>query len=233
MRRRLTCTSTKTWHNKPYDDISPTRPELSAAGKNVVVTGGGTGAGKAIATAFAQAGAKSVSILGRRPDRLQTAAADIAKAVTGHTEVLYEVADLRDRAQVEKALRSISDKVGRLDILVSNAGTLPDPAPVTSYDDEALLRAFRLNTISALHAVQAFVPLAVAQPTVFNISSGIAHFAPMPGMGVYALTKAATLKLFDYFGGENPDMHVVSIQPGVMDTEMNEGTSVKGEDAGK
>ena len=64
---------TKTYHNKPYDDISPTRPELSAAGKNVVVTGGGTGIGKAIATAFTQAGAKSVAILGRRLDKLEAA----------------------------------------------------------------------------------------------------------------------------------------------------------------
>ena len=36
---------TKTWHNKPYASISPSRPELSAKGKNVVVTGGGTGIG--------------------------------------------------------------------------------------------------------------------------------------------------------------------------------------------
>lgn len=48
---------TKTYHNKPYDLISPSRPELSASGKNVVITGGGTGVGKSIALSFAQAGA--------------------------------------------------------------------------------------------------------------------------------------------------------------------------------
>lgn len=65
---------TQTWHNKPYDYISPDRQELSMAGQNVVVVGGGTGIGKATAIAFAQAGAASVSILGRHVDRVHGAA---------------------------------------------------------------------------------------------------------------------------------------------------------------
>ncbi|KAI1044134.1 hypothetical protein LB505_010555 [Fusarium chuoi] len=71
---------TKTWHNKPYPSIDPTRPELSAAGKFVAITGGGTGIGRSIAIAFAQAGASTVAILGRRLDRLEIAAAEIAEA---------------------------------------------------------------------------------------------------------------------------------------------------------
>ncbi len=70
---------TKIWHNQPYAAIDPTQPKLSAKGKFVVVTGGATGIGKAIAVAFAQAGAKTIAILARRLEKLEIAAAEISK----------------------------------------------------------------------------------------------------------------------------------------------------------
>ncbi|KAI8237895.1 Short chain dehydrogenase andI [Colletotrichum sp. SAR 10_86] len=77
---------TKIYHHKPYELIPPPRPELSAAGKNVVITGGGTGIGKSIALSFAKAGASSVCILGRRLDRLEIAIAEIRGAAKPGTQ---------------------------------------------------------------------------------------------------------------------------------------------------
>ncbi|KAK7425314.1 hypothetical protein QQZ08_008211 [Neonectria magnoliae] len=220
---------TKKHYNKPYPLISPTRPELTAAGKNVVVTGGGTGIGRAIAIAFGQAGAKSVAIIGRRVDRLEASAAEITAAGPG-TRVLYESADLLQRPAVDGALKRITDKVSKIDIFVSNAGMLPEPGFVLGYDVRELTRGFELNVVGAFNAVQAFVPLAAPGAKLFNISSGIAHIAPMPGMFAYAATKAALTKMFDYVAAENPELHVVHIQPGVVDTEINLDSSVVGED---
>jgi hypothetical protein len=76
---------TKTWHSKPYPAISPTRPELSVAGKNIVVTGCGAGIGKAIAMSFAQAGASSITIHGRREGRLKTSLL-LASNLYGHEQ---------------------------------------------------------------------------------------------------------------------------------------------------
>jgi FlaA1/EpsC-like NDP-sugar epimerase len=56
---------TKVWHTEPYPAISPTRPELSVTGKSVLITGGGTGIGAAIAKAFAAAGSTQIAIVGR------------------------------------------------------------------------------------------------------------------------------------------------------------------------
>ncbi|KAE9582536.1 hypothetical protein CGMCC3_g1463 [Colletotrichum fructicola] len=78
---------TKTYHYKANDLISPSRLELSAAGKNVVITGGGTGIGKSIALCFAKAGASSVCIIGRRLDRFEIAVAEIRGAANPRTYI--------------------------------------------------------------------------------------------------------------------------------------------------
>jgi len=217
---------TKIWHTKPYPFISPTRPELSAAGKNVVVTGGGTGIGKAIAVAFTQAGAASVAILGRRVDRLQAASAEI-RASGPATRVLYEAADLTQRTAVDGALQSVVHRVGKIDIFVSNAGVLPDMAPSIGYNLSEFRRSFELNVVSTFNAVQGFIPLAAPDAMLFNISSAAAHFAPIPGAFAYAAGKAASLKMLYYVAAENPDLHVVHVQPGAVATEMNAGRGIE------
>lgn len=222
---------TKTWHSKPYSFISPTRPELSAAGKNVVVTGGGTGIGKAIAIAFAQAGAKSVSILARRLDRLQSAAEEITAGFNGR--VLYEVADVTQRDAFEKALNNIVSQVGKIDVFVSNAGMLPKPGPAVGGDEKEFRRGFEINVMGAYNAIQAFVPLAAPNAQLFNISSGIGHIAPWDGVMTYAANKAAIAKMFDFVAAENPSLHVVNIQPGVIKTEINADQMVEGQDEGE
>ena len=220
---------TKTWHNKPYSFISPNRAELSAAGKNVMITGGGTGIGKAIAIAFAQAGAASVSIQGRRIDRLETAAKEI-RAAGPQTQVLYQSADMAQVPSVEAAMKSIADQVGKIDIFVHSAGISPAILPLQGYDEKEFRRGFEMIVMGAYNAIQAVLPLAAPDAKFFNISSGIAHMKPIPGLFNYAATKLAVVKLFDYVAVENPGLHVINIQPGVIKTEMNEDMGVEGQD---
>ncbi|KAL2831002.1 hypothetical protein BJY01DRAFT_260670 [Aspergillus pseudoustus] len=218
---------TKAWHSEPYPFISPTRQELSAAGKNVVITGGGTGIGRAIAIAFAEAGAQSVSIVGRRIDRLEAAVQAIKEAdnySTTTTQVLFETADTRNLASIKSALENIVSKVGPIDIFAANAGVLSPDGPVFRYSEADLRQSFETNVVGAFNSVQAFLPLAAPGAKLFNTSSGIAHWAPqaaVPGVFSYAATKAAALKMFDYFALENPGIHVVNIQPGIIATEVN------------
>ncbi|KAJ9137055.1 Reductase [Pleurostoma richardsiae] len=213
---------TKAWHNKPYPLISPSRPELSAAGKNVIVTGGGTGIGKAIALAFAEAGARSVTIIGRRLDRLQTAAAAIshAKGAGSGIEILYEVADLTKREQVHAALKKITDRIGKIDVLISNAGALPQPAPLRGYDAEKLMEGFGVNVLGSFNAIDAFIPLAGPEPVLVSVTAALVHTQPMPGMGAYTAAKTAQMKMVDYFAAENPQLHVVQMHPGMVLTEL-------------
>ncbi|EEU34499.1 uncharacterized protein NECHADRAFT_55027 [Fusarium vanettenii 77-13-4] len=212
---------TKTWHSEPYAFISPTRPELSAAGKNIVVTSGGTGIGNAIATAFAKAGAKSVAILGRRQDKLKSGAVHISAAAAQGTQVLYETADLLDLGQTEAAFQSIVAKVGEIDVLVSNAGGLPEPGPIAGYDGNTFVRAVSDGHLSSLNSFQSFLVHAGPKPILLNTSSYMANITPTPGMSAYSVSKAAALKLSGFIAAENPVMHVVNVQPGWVATDLN------------
>jgi len=213
---------TKKWHSEPYDFIAPTRHELSAAGKNIIVTGGGSGIGLAIATAFARAGAASVAILGRREDKLKSGAANISAAAAQGTKVLYETADLSDLGQTTTAFQAVVDKVGKLDVLVANAGGLPAPGPIAGYDGEKFVQGVSEALLSLFNAFQAFKPLAAPDSILLNTSSCMANIAPTPGMGGYSVAKAAALKLADFIAAENPDLHVVNVQPGWVATDLNE-----------
>ncbi|KAK3309323.1 uncharacterized protein B0T15DRAFT_387319 [Chaetomium strumarium] len=212
---------TKKWHSEPYDFISPTRPELSAAGKNVIVTGGGTGIGLAIAKAFAKAGAASVAIVGRREDKLKSGAADISAAAAKGTEVLYQTADLSDLERTKAAFQAIADKVGKIDVLVANAGRIPTPGPIAGYDADTLVRGVTDALLALLNSFQAFQPLAGPEPILLHTSSCMANTAPTPGMGGYSVAKAAALKLANFIATENPGVRVVNVQPGWVPTESN------------
>jgi NAD(P)-dependent dehydrogenase (short-subunit alcohol dehydrogenase family) len=224
---------TKTWHTHPYAAISPKRTEVSAAGKNVIITGGGTGIGKAIAKAFAQAGAASVTILGRRLDRLQTSSAEISAAAGPSTQVLFEVADVSKFASIKAALDNIVAKTGKINVFVSNAGVMRKSGTVADFDEADVRYDYDINVFGAMNAIQAFLPHAAPGACLFNTSSCIGHVGYMPGVWSYAGSKAAAIKMFEYVAAENPDLHVVSIHPGVVSTEINAGGSTVTPDSRK
>jgi NAD(P)-dependent dehydrogenase (short-subunit alcohol dehydrogenase family) len=212
---------TKTWHSEPYPLISPTRPEVSAAGKNVVVTGGGTGIGQAIALAFAKAGAKSITVIGRRREPLEAAASKIRNNFSQETQAFCQVADLQVREQIDRALGAVVSKSGRIDILVSCAGLLAPNGAIATYEPALLRRAFEVNVVGTLNVIQAFTTHAGPDPTLIHVSSGTVHTRPIAEQGAYNATKLAALKVVDQFCAENPSFQVVSIHPGWVATEMN------------
>lgn len=223
---------TSNWHSAPSARISPSRPELSAAGRTVVVTGGGTGIGKAIAKAFAQAGASLVAILGRREDKLRQATKEISDSVFGtKPTVIFKVADLNDREAVGKAMSEIAgESSGKIDVLVPNAGDLVNPAPIVDTDVHDFMKAFDYNVRLPMNAIKAFLPYASEGAIVLNISSGIAHMDPVPGLSAHAASKVAGVKFLDYVQIEHPDLHVVNIQPGAVETEMSHKAGRSGKD---
>ncbi|KAK6365531.1 hypothetical protein LTS17_011250 [Exophiala oligosperma] len=228
---------TKTWHIKPYARISPDRPELNAAGRVIFITGGGTGIGKATAIAFAQAGARAIAIFGRRLERLTSAADEIRAAnPEGTTRVVFESVDLSKRAAVDTAFTSALSQLAmdgnstKINVFISNAGIMPKVGAVAGYLEEDFHKGLEMNTGSAFNTIQAMMPLLAADATVLNISSGIAHIDPLPQLWLYATTKLANTKMFDYLRAENPNLRIINVQPGVVTSELNAGSGFEGQD---
>jgi len=228
---------TKTWHSAPYPAISPSRPELSAAGKVVFITGGGSGIGKATALAFAAAGAKVIAIFGRRVEILHSAAAEIRLAdPTGKVIVITESVDISQRSSLDAAFARASAKAGgegKVDVLVSNAGLLKPPAPLLTYSMSDLRESIEANVIDSFNVVQAIGSLLAPDAKVLNISSGVVHIAPWEGFWAYTALKAAVMKIFDFLAVENPGLSVFNVQPGVVTTELNSVSGYDGQDDGE
>lgn len=216
---------TQTWHTKPYPSISPNRPELSAKGRNIVVTGGGAGIGNAIAIGFAQAGARSVTILGRHVERLMSGVATVKAAVSegGETKIFHEPVDLLSREATNKAFQAIASRIpgGKIDVLVSNAGAVPIISSIADSTDEQFLVAFQGQVMTAVHAIQAFLPLAGPNPIILSTNTCIAHWPAINKLGLYSFSRAALLRITDHLQHENPHLHVVSVQPGWVATAGN------------
>lgn len=226
---------TKTWHEKPYAQISPTRPELSAAGKIVFVTGGGTGIGKATATAFAQAGAKGIAIFGRRLNRLESAAEEIRKASPkGNVAVAVQSVDLSQRSAVETAFAEALKELHatKVDVFISNAFAMPAFGTFADCDPTDFLKGLELNIFGAFNALQTVLPKLTTTATVIDVSSGIGHIGALPGVWAYAAQKGANIKMFEYLQSEHPHLRVLSVQPGVIETELNQITGQPGQDDG-
>jgi 3-oxoacyl-[acyl-carrier protein] reductase len=149
--------------------------------RHVVVTGGGTGIGKAIATAFANDG-NVVVITGRRPEPLATTAAELGPSVRA---VCFDAAD---PAQVERAVSELPETV---DVLVNNAGGNTDigsPDPVTLAEVAASWRAnLDSNLLSAVLVTTALRDRLAPGGAVINFSSIGAHRGRA---GSYAAAKA-------------------------------------------
>src|SRR6059036_1444315 len=121
---------------------------FNATGKVALVTGGSKGLGKAMARGLAEAGA-DIAISSRHEDELRSALDEILRGTGRHG--CYIVADMSRREDVSRLARTALEKMGRVDILINNAGT-NKPQPIDEIQDrdwDAVLE-LNLNSVMAL-----------------------------------------------------------------------------------
>lgn len=111
---------TKTVHRTPYPAISPSRAELSQKGKTVLITGGHTGIGWAIARAFAQASADKIIIVARRDNVVASAVSRLASEFP-LSQVIGHACDIADLASVDQLWKNLAKDGTLVDVVVLNA----------------------------------------------------------------------------------------------------------------
>jgi len=169
---------------------------LDFKGRTAIVTGGAQGIGYAIAKRLAVSGA-SVRIWDLDAKLLQQTVTALGEKVSG------DAVDVTDPAAVAKATQSAADALGKIDVLVNNAGIAGLNAPTVDYPVEEWERVIRTNLTSQFLCCRAVVPHMVANKygRVVNIAS-IAGKEGNPNAVAYSASKAGVISLTKSLGKE-------------------------------
>ncbi len=191
--------------------------------QTALITGASSGIGRAIALAFAHAGIDLI-LVSRSLEKLQAIRHEVT--ALGVKAQVYAV-DLSLVEQVQPQITKIVGETGRLDILVNNAGmgytgSIAD-TPLAHWQ-----QVLDLNLTSVFQCVQGVLPLMREQKqgTIVNIAS-IAAKQSFPGWGAYSVSKAGLVALSQTLAMEEPDLRVITLCPGAVNTELWDSKTVK------
>jgi NAD(P)-dependent dehydrogenase (short-subunit alcohol dehydrogenase family) len=188
--------------------------------KTVLVTGAGSGLGRAIALAFAAEGA-SVVVAGRTVTTLEQTV-DLIQAAGGKAVAIS--ADVTDSAQLQNLVRESVDRFGGLDIAVNNAGVFA-LGTVISLDEAEWTRVMDVNVrgvfLSMKHEIAAMRERGGG--VIVNLSSTVGAHRTMPGTAAYAASKAAVSALTRTAALDHirEGIRINAISPGPHDTSMS------------
>lgn len=208
----------------------PMPDSFDLTGHIALVTGGGTGIGRATALLLAERGA-DVAIAGRRVEKLEPTAEEIRAL---GRRALCAPADVRQADQAPRLIERVIAEFGRLDILVNNAGGAAVHMPLAKLDPAKWDRDVQLNLNAAMYLSQAALPhLRASRGNIVNISS-MAGVNGTKGVAAYSAAKAGVQMLTRVSAAEwgHYGVRVNCVAPGMTATEKaREGWEKSGFDA--
>ena len=193
--------------------------------RRVLITGASTGIGKAVARAFAHQGASVALHYNRSEAEARAVADEITRA--GGRVVLVQ-GDLSRRGAGKRIVKEAVEKLGGLDILINNAGSLIRRAPVSEIDDALIDEVFDLNVRSVIATCQAAIPYLEGQlgSSIINVGSIAGSNGGGAGSAIYASSKAFIHNLTKHLANDlgPKGIRVNAVSPGVIDTPFHAAT---------
>jgi NADP-dependent 3-hydroxy acid dehydrogenase YdfG len=188
------------------------------AEKVIFITGASSGLGEASARLLVSEGAKVV-LGARRRDRIQALAHELAN---GGGKVIAVTTDVSDRAQVKQLVDRAVQTYGRIDVMINNAGLMPQ-ALLEKLQIDEWDRMIDVNVKGVLYGIAAALPYMKEQKAghIINVSSVAGHKVG-PGFAVYAATKHAVRALSEGLRQEVKPYNIRTtvISPGAVATEL-------------
>ena len=196
-----------------------TPASFDMSGKVALITGSSRGIGRAIAEAFAEAGAKVVV-----SSRNQDACDRVARTIRSRgAEAVAIACNVSDRDAVDSLVSGVAERLGPIDVLVGNAATNPHFGPLLEIEDRAWDKVMGTNVRSNLWLCNRVIPvMAERGGGAVVLVSSIAAFKGDATLGAYAVSKAAEIQLVRSLAVEwGPSgVRVNAIAPGLVRTEF-------------
>jgi len=205
---------------------------MKLAGKTAIITGAGRGIGRATALAFAHEGA-DVVVTSRTLSEV-TETAEEARA-SGRQALALKV-DVSDRDEVHMMAARALEEFGKIDVLVSNAGTYGPIGTLVDNDPEEWVRTIGVNLFGTFFCARAVLPHMIREQRgkIINLSGGGAT-SPLPNFSAYAVSKTAIVRLTENLAEEVKkwNIQVNAIAPGGVNTKLTEEVFAAGAAAGE
>jgi NAD(P)-dependent dehydrogenase (short-subunit alcohol dehydrogenase family) len=189
-------------------------------GKVSVITGASRGIGRAIALSFADAGAKVV-LASRKQAGLEVVAEEI---ISAGGEALPLAAHTGDQSAVNHLINEAIEVFGGIDILVNNAATNPHFGPILTADEGQWAKILDTNLVGYFRVAKTCAQAMIQRGggKIINLAS-VAGKIPLPGMGIYCVSKAGVLMLTKVLAVElaEQNIQVNAIAPGFVKTRFS------------
>lgn len=184
------------------------------AGKRCLVTGGGTGIGRAVARRYALEGA-SVAVMGRRVEKLEETAA-------GTGQISIAPGDVSSAEDVRRAVASVVERHGGLDVVFHAAGVIRRNERLEETAEDEWRTDMAINLDGAFNVCRAAIPhLVESGGSLLLVASQLAHIAA-PGYATYSAGKGGVLALMRSLAIDlGPSgVRVNALSPGIIDTDF-------------